>query len=109
MDDPIDSYLSGPDEAKRDQIRHDLISRARTIQRYGWADYRYVWPSGYVAGVAYLLQDDAVMREMGETEATVLSRYAYDLYGIRGGDRERAAEWADTHAWFDTARAELHR
>lgn len=107
MTSPLDDFFSGPDDAGRAQIRKDLVRRARTVRRHGWDDYQYVWSSGEVAGVAYLLQDDAFMGEISETDETVLSRYAYDLFGLRGGNQERSAGWTETRAWFETARAEL--
>ena len=46
-----------PSDAERAALQADLVSRARAVQRHGWDDYRYVWSSGEVAGVAYLLRD----------------------------------------------------
>lgn len=107
MDPEVAAFFAPPNDVDRERIRTDLVSRARSVRRNGWDDYLYVWSSGEVAGTAYLLQDNATLRELNETEDSVLSRFAYDLYGIAGGAKERAADWAATRAWFTAARNEL--
>ncbi|GGK69229.1 hypothetical protein [Nocardia camponoti] len=96
-----------PSEEKRDQKRRDLLARARTIKSKGWDDYQYVWSTGETVGVALLLNDDAVLAEMGETQRDVLSRWAYDLFGQKDGSADEAADFARTADWFANARAGL--
>jgi hypothetical protein len=45
--------------------------------------------------------------EAGRDEETVLSRYAGDLFGVRGSKTEQANGYPGTRAWFDKARADL--
>ncbi|MGY4102002.1 hypothetical protein ACW2Q0_21000 [Nocardia sp. R16R-3T] len=95
-----------PSDAENAARLADLVRRARTVRAHGWDDYRYVWSSGEVAGVAYLLGDEDVLRDADETADTVLSRYACDLFGVTGGHDDIAAGHPGTRAWFDQARQE---
>ncbi|MFE7799594.1 hypothetical protein [Nocardia sp. NPDC057440] len=96
-----------PGDAERDALRTSLIGRTRMVQRNGWDDYRHVWSSGEVAGVAYLLDDAALLDELDETEGTVLSRFAGELFGFKGAGKDIKAGLPATQAWFAAARAHL--
>lgn len=96
-----------PSDAERDARAADLVRRARAVRRDGWEDYRHVWSSGEVAGVAYLIGDQAVLADASETEESVLSRYAGDLFGIEGGAADTAAGSPATLLWFDAAYRQL--
>ena len=100
---------SFPDSARKHASIVDGISveRARLVQRDGWDEYRYVWSSGEVAGVAYLLADEQVLNDTQETTESVLRRYAYDLYGIGGGQEDQANGFRETRLWFTQAHDEL--
>ncbi|MFC9965203.1 hypothetical protein ACFVH4_13270 [Nocardia ignorata] len=52
-----------------------------------------MWSTGETVGVALLLEDDAVLDEMGDSRRDVLSRYAYDLFGRRAGDAEKSEDF----------------
>lgn len=95
-----------PSDAENTARRADLVGRARAVRAHGWDDYQYVWSSGEVAGVAYLLDDQDILRDADETADTVLNRYACELFGITGGHADIAAGHPDTRAWFDHARQE---
>jgi hypothetical protein len=103
----FETFLNGHSEAEQDRMRTNLVSRARTVRAHGWGDYRTIWSSGEIAGVAYLLEDKAMMRSSWEDEESVLSRYSGDLFGVRGCKAEQANGYPDTRKWFDKARAEL--
>ncbi|UGT58800.1 hypothetical protein [Nocardia asteroides] len=77
----IEDMLPVPTDDERAARRADLLSRARTVRARGWDDYLYTWSTGEVLGVALLLGNDDVLTEFGEIPATVLSRWAYDLFG----------------------------
>ncbi|MBC7301050.1 MAG: hypothetical protein H5T78_08850 [Nocardia sp.] len=105
--DLIEEMYNPPSEEKRNRRRRDLLARARTIQCDGWDDYQYVWSTGETVGVALVLNDDTVLSEMGESRRDVLSRYAYDLFGVKGGKADEAEDFARTQVWFADARADL--
>ncbi|WP_433560730.1 hypothetical protein ACQP1O_24010 [Nocardia sp. CA-151230] len=96
-----------PTDAERDALRADLVERALAVRQNGWDDYRSVWSSGEVAGVAYLLQEGDLLEELDEHEGSVLTRFAGDLYGFKGARKDIEAGLVGTQAWFATARAEL--
>ncbi|MFC4375202.1 hypothetical protein ACFO5K_13970 [Nocardia halotolerans] len=96
-----------PTDADREALREDLLARARAVRDDGWAGYRTEWPAGQVAVVAYVLGDTEVLAELAETESTVLSRYAADLFGFTKGRKDNEAGLVATQAWFDTVRAAL--
>ncbi|MGW6426525.1 hypothetical protein ACWF82_27955 [Nocardia sp. NPDC055053] len=96
-----------PSDADRDALRDDLLARARTVRSDGWADHRTQWPAGQVAVVAYLLGDAEVLTDLEETESTVLSRYAADLFGFVGGRKDNESGLVKTQAWFGTVRKAL--
>ncbi|MFD4456415.1 hypothetical protein [Nocardia sp. NPDC058480] len=96
-----------PTDADRDALREDLLAKARAVRGDGWANYRTEWPAGQVAVVAYLLDDTEVLTELEESESTVLSRFAADLFGFTGGRKDNEKGLVDTQAWFSTVRKSL--
>lgn len=85
--------------------RDDLIARCRAVRANGWENYRYVWSTGEVVAVAYLLDSRDVLEQMSEDETTVLGRWAYDLWGIGGGQADEAAGLSRTRKWFMETRS----
>ena len=63
------------------------------------------WSTGEVLAVAYLLDSRDVLAEMGEDENTVLGRWAYDLWGISGGEADETAGLRRTRKWFMETRS----
>lgn len=96
-----------PTDADRDALREDLLTRARAVRADGWDTHRPEWTAGQVAAVAYLLGDLDVLTELEESEGTVLSRYAAELFGFHGGRKDIEAGLVGTQAWFDTVRKAL--
>ncbi|APE36495.1 hypothetical protein BOX37_24065 [Nocardia mangyaensis] len=96
-----------PSDADRDALRDDLLTRARAVRAAGWAPYRAEWSPGQLAVVAYLLGDAEVLADLEETEGTVLTRYAADLFGFLDGRKDVEKGLTATQTWFDTVRASL--
>lgn len=89
--------------------RDDLIARCAAVGANGWGDYRYVWSTGEVVAVAYLLDSRDILAEMDEDETSVLGRWAYDLWGMIGGQEDEAANLRRTRKWFmETRSIALH-
>ncbi|MEV6071937.1 winged helix-turn-helix domain-containing protein [Nocardia sp. NPDC052001] len=98
---------ASPDDAERDDLRRRLVARAWKVREEGWEAYQLVWSAGEVAGIALILEDRPILAAAGESESTVLRRYAYDLFGVHGGQREEADGFPETYEWFEHARADL--
>ncbi|WP_236567460.1 hypothetical protein [Nocardia sp. CY41] len=96
-----------PSDAERAARRTELLSRARQVRADDWDDYRYTWSTGEVLAVALLLDDDKILADCDETCDSMLRRWAYDLYGIRGGRTDVQAGCPQTSAWFRDTAAEL--
>jgi hypothetical protein len=47
--------FSRPTDAERERRRGDLLHRAELVRAHGWNDYKDVWSTGEVGGVAALL------------------------------------------------------
>lgn len=88
-------------------IRHadDLMLRANLVCRDGWDQHRHVWSCGEVVGTALVLGDDAELQRCGETTISALERWAFDLWGITGGQADTDDALPRTRAWFDSTRA----
>ncbi|WP_205874831.1 hypothetical protein [Mycobacterium camsae] len=96
--------FESPDENKL--ARHaDLIHRAQLVSRDGWGRYRRLWSCGEVIGTALVLGDDAELQRCGETRHSALERWAFDLWGMTGGQADAEAGLLRTQAWFDSIRA----
>ncbi|MCV7220257.1 hypothetical protein [Mycolicibacterium elephantis] len=92
----------------QDQLaRHadDLMHRANLVRTHGWDEYRHVWSCGEFLGVALVLGDDAELQRRSETTASALNRWAFDLWGITGGQADTDAGLPRTRAWFASIRA----
>ena len=92
-------------DVDRDRRRADLINRARLVRAHGWDDYRAVWSSGEVVGVAALLGDHDILEEFDESLQTVWARWAFDLWGLGDGQADVDDNCRQSRRWFiDTAR-----
>ncbi|WP_194818676.1 hypothetical protein [Nocardia sp. XZ_19_385] len=98
-----------PSDTDRAALRETLVERALAVKQHGWDNYREAWTPGELAGVAYLLQDSALLEELDEHEGSVLTRFAGALYGFHGARKEIESGLVDTQAWFAAARTELAR
>ncbi|RMI32942.1 hypothetical protein [Nocardia stercoris] len=96
-----------PSDEDRAALRAELLAQARAVRDQGWSGPRAEWPAGRAAVVAYLLDDADVLAELQETEHTVLSRFAADLYGFAGGRKDNEKGLVDTQAWFAAVRSDL--
>jgi hypothetical protein len=101
-----DNESSQPD-ARQVRRREDLLRRAALVTVAGWDQFRYQWSTGEVLGTALVLQDGDEILRWGETVDSVLSRWAFDLWGIDGGQTDLDAGCPTTSAWFDSIRSEL--
>ena len=94
-----------PDQNQLARHADDLMHRANLVRRYGWDDYRHLWSRGEVIGTALVLGDSAELQRCGETTISALDRWAFDLWGITGGQADTDAGLPSTRAWFDSVRA----
>ncbi|MCV7103776.1 hypothetical protein [Mycobacterium palustre] len=78
----------------------DLMHRANLVRTHGWAEYRHLWSCGEVLGTALVLGDDEELLRRGETTTSALERWAFDLWGITGGQADTDAGLPRTRAWF---------
>ncbi|WP_343577058.1 hypothetical protein [Mycobacterium sp.] len=99
------SILEPPDKDQLARHADDLTHRANLVCRHGWAEYRHRWSCGEVLGTALVLGDDVELQRCGETTDSALERWAYDLWGITGGQSDVDAGLQRTRAWFDSIRA----
>jgi hypothetical protein len=98
----------GPvDDTQLGRRKEDLLRRAGLVTMAGWDKFCYQWSTGEVLGTALVLQDGDQILRWGETAASVLARWAFDLWGIGGGQTDVDAGCATTLAWFDSIRSEL--
>jgi hypothetical protein len=96
-----------PDKDQLARYGDALIYRANLVYRDGWHQYRHVWSCGEVIGTALVLGDDAELQRCGETTISALERWAYDLWGINGGQAEVDAGLPRTRAWFDSLSSDI--
>lgn len=94
-----------PDEYQVTRHADDLMQRANLVRKDGWDQYRHVWSCGEVIGTALVLGDDAELQRCGQTTISALERWAFDLWGITGGQSDVHAGLPRTLAWFDAIRA----
>lgn len=105
----IDDWLPFEPPGANQLARHadDLLHRANLVLRQGWDEYRHLWSCGEVLGTALVLGDDAELQRCSETTVSALDRWAFDLWGIAGGQADTDAGSPRTRAWFDAVRANV--
>lgn len=89
-----------PDRAQLARHAEDLIHRANLVRTGGWDQYRHVWSCGEVIGTALVLGDGHELERHGETTISALKRWAFELWGITGGQADTDAGLQRTRAWF---------
>lgn len=99
------SIFDPPDKDQLARRADDLIRRCRLVRRHGWSDYRHRWSCGEVLGAALVLGDDAELQRRGETTISALERWAFDLWGLTGGQSDVETGFRRTRACFDSIRA----
>lgn len=107
MNDDDGPLFEPPNEDQLARHADDLIHRANLIRRHGWDDYRHMWSYGEVLGTALVLGDDAELHRCGETTVSAMDRWAFDLWGITGGQDDTDAGLPRTRAWFGSIRAHM--
>lgn len=91
-----------PDQDRVGRHADDLVRRANLVRRDGWDQYRHIWSCGEVIGTALILGDDAELQCYSETTISALERWAFDLWGVTGGQSDVDAGLPRTRAWFDS-------
>lgn len=98
----------GPlNDAQLRRRKDDLLRRAAMVTAFGWHQFRYQWSSGEVLGTVLVLRDHAEMLRWKETEDSIQARWAFDLWGIAGGQADVDAGSPTTVAWFESIRVEF--
>jgi hypothetical protein len=105
--DLLSRFLAGPTDEDRARLRSDLLSRAALVRTNGWESYRGVWSAGELIGVAALLGADGELAALGETLQSAWSRWAFDLWGLRGGQADVDNDCEATRQWFEDAANEV--
>lgn len=101
----MSSIFEPPDQHQVAQHAESLLRRANLVRRDGWQQYRHIWSCGEVIGTALILGDDAELHHCGETTISALERWAFDLWGLTGGQSDVDSGLRRTRAWFDSIRA----
>ncbi|KRQ24610.1 MULTISPECIES: hypothetical protein [Mycobacteroides] len=101
----MSSIFDPPDQGQVTRHADDLMQRANLVRRDGWDQYRHLWSCGEVIGTALVLSDDAALQRCGETTISALERWAFDLWGITGGQSDVDSGLLRTRAWFNSIRA----
>jgi hypothetical protein len=99
--------FDGMDAERRQRCRSDLLAMALAVAKQGWDEYRNVWSPGEVAGVVLVLGDLDELARHGETEASALDRWAFDLWGLSVGEIEVNSGCPRTRDFFDSLGAAL--
>lgn len=97
-----------PSQDQLAQHADGLTHRADLVRRHGWDEYRHLWSYGEVLGAALVLGDYAELQRCGETTVSALDRWAFDLWGIIGGQADADAGLPRTRAWFASIRAGMN-
>jgi hypothetical protein len=105
----VDSACEPPDQDQLARRADDLIHRAELARTDGWDEYRHLWSHGEVVGAALLLDDDAELQRSGETKLSAMERWAFDLWGMTGGQADTNAGLSRTRAWFESVHAGTDR
>lgn len=103
MSDPF----APPTAEERDHRRADLLHRAALVQADGWDDYRATWSTGEVVAVAALLGAHDELTALDETLQTAWERWAFDLWGLAGGQSDVDDDCRATRRWFLETATEL--
>lgn len=101
----MSSIFEPPDQVQLTRHADDLMQRATLVRRDGWEQYRHVWSCGEIIGTALVLSDDAELQLCDQTTISALERWAFDLWGITGGQSDVDSGLLRTRAWFDSVRA----
>lgn len=101
----MSAIFEPPDQHQMAQYAENLLRRANLVRRDGWQQYRHIWSCGEVIGTALLLGDDAELHHCGETTISALERWAFDLWGLTGGQSDVDSGLGRTRAWFNSIRA----
>ncbi|ANO13103.1 hypothetical protein PP327_22505 [Mycobacteroides abscessus] len=96
-----------PDRYALTRRADDLLHQVNLVRIHGWDQYRQLWSCGEVLGVALLLGNDSELQRSGETIVSALERWAFDLWGIVGGQEDTDAGLPHTRAWFDSLRVTI--
>lgn len=99
-EDPLSHLLAGSADGDRARLRAELLAPAAEVRANGWESYRGIWSIGEVVGVAVVLADHAELAALGETEQSALERWAFDLWGLDGGQADVDAGCEETREWF---------
>lgn len=59
-----------------------------------------LWSTGEVIGVAVLLGEQGELTALGETVLSALERWAFDLWGLNGGQADVDNACEATRQWF---------
>lgn len=102
-DDP--PLFEPPNEDRLSRYADDLMHRANLVRTHGWDGHRHLWSCGEVLGTALVLNDDAELHRCGETTISALGRWAFDLWGLTGGQDDTDAGLPRTRTWFGSIRA----
>lgn len=100
----MSSIFEPPDQDQVARHADDLNRRASLVRRDGWDQFRHLWSRGEVIGTALVLSDDTELHRCGETTISALERWAFDLWGITGGQSDVDSGLPRTRAWFDSIR-----
>lgn len=105
--DALSHFFAGPTDEHRARVRADLRSRVAQVRVNGWEPYRGVWSRGEVIGVAALLGDLGELAAIGETLQSAWERWAFDLWGLSGGQSDVDNGSEVTREWFAEAAHDL--
>lgn len=105
--DPLSRLFAGPTDEDRARLRADLLVRAAQVRADGWEPYRGLWSTGEMIGVATLLAAHAELAALGETMQSAWERWAFDLWGLDGGQSDVDNKCDRTRDWFLDAAYEL--
>ncbi|AYF78043.1 hypothetical protein D7D52_34220 [Nocardia yunnanensis] len=98
-----------PSDADRAARRAELVQRGRAVREHGWEGSAEGWTARERAIVAYLLEDEAVLEGLEESEGEVLTRLAGELYGFQGARKEIGSGLVKTQEWVAGTRGQIGR
>lgn len=98
--DSLSHFFAGPTDKDRARLRAGLLARAAQVRAKGWESYRGLWSAGEVIGVATLLGEHGELTALGETLQSAWERWAFDLWGLDGGQADVENGCEATRQWF---------